>query len=169
MIEDIKQDYQEVVQEVAEATQEAQNAQAQELESTQEQPQSDVQANEIDSSDEAGLLNRIVALVQQSDALLDDFESLAEQFFALHEKVEKLEKEGVLAQEPSPKTSSDNFAYIDKLVKDDTLEREKAMKEEILQEIKSSLPKKKSNGAQNIINFIVIFGMIVLFFLITRN
>lgn len=168
MIEDIKQDYQEVAQEATEAIQEAQNAQAQELESAQE-PQSDAQANEIDSSDEAGLLNRIVALVQQSDALLDDFESLAEQFFALHEKVEKLEKEGVLAQEPSPKTSSDNFAYIDKLVKDDTLEREKAMKEEILQEIKSSLPKKKSNGAQNIINFIVIFGMIVLFFLITRN
>ena len=168
MIEDIKQDYQEVAQEATEAIQEAQNAQAQELESTQEQPQSNVQANEIDSSDEAGLLNRIAALATQSDALLDDFESLAEQFFALHKKVEKLEKEGVLVQEPSPKTSSD-FAYIDKLVKDDTLEREKAMKEEILQEIKSSQPKKKSNGAQNIINFIVIFGMIVLFFLITRN
>ena len=166
MIEDIKQDYQEVAQEATKAIQEAQSAQ--ELESTQA-PQSDAQANEIDSSDEAGLLNRIVALVTQSDALLDDFESLAEQFFALHEKVEKLEKEGVLVQEPSPKTSSDNFAYIDKLIKDDTLEREKAMKEEILQEIKSSQPKKKSNGAQNIINFIVIFGMIVLFFLITRN
>ena len=160
MIEDIKQDYQEVVQEMD-------NTQTQELESTQE---ANEQANEIDSSNEVELAKRIVALAAQCEALLDDFESLATQFFALHEKVEKLEKEGVLAQEPSIKTSDDNFfAYIDKLIKDDTLEREKAMKEEILQEIKSAQPKKKSNSTQNIINFIVIFGMIVLFFLITRN
>lgn len=169
MIEDIKQDYQEVAQEVVEATQEAQNAQAQELESTQEQPQNDVQANEIDSNDEAGLYSRILALAQQCDAMLGDFETLAMSLVSIQEKVEKLEKEGVSLQELATKPSSDNFAYIDKLVKDDTLEREKAMKEEILQEIKSSQPKKKSNGAQNIINFIVIFGMIVLFFLITRN
>lgn len=169
MIEDIKQDYQEVAQEAAEAIQEAQNAQAQELESTQEQPQSNVQANEIDSSDEAGLYSRILALAQQCNALLDDFENLASNFLLLDQKVEKLEKEGVSLQELATKPSSDNFAYIDKLVKDDTLEREKAMKEEILQEIKSSQPKKKSNGTQNIINFIVIFGMIVLFFLITKN
>lgn len=167
MIEDIKQDYQEVAQEVAEATQEAQNAQA--LESTQEQPQSDVQANEIDSNYEAGLYSRILALAQQCDAMLGDFETLAMSLVSIQEKVEKLEKEGVSLQELATKPSSDNFAYIDKLVKDDTLEREKAMKEEILQEIKSSQPKKKGNGAQNIINFIVIFGMIVLFFLITRN
>ena len=169
MIEDIKQDCQEVAQEVAEATQEAQNAQAQELESTQEQPQSDVQANEIDSNDEAGLHSRILALAQQCNALLADFETLAMSLVSIQEKVEKLEKEGVSLQELATKPSNDNFAYIDKLIKDDTLEREKAMKEEILQEIKSSQPKKKSNGAQNIINFIVIFGMIVLFFLITRN
>lgn len=169
MIEDIKQDYQEVAQEAAKAIQEAQNAQAQELESTQEQTQSEEQANEIDSSDEAGLYSRILALAQQSNALLDDFENLANNFLLLDQKVEKLEKEGVSLQELATKPSNDNFAYIDKLVKDDTLEREKAMKEEILQEIKSSQPKKKSNGAQNIINFIVIFGMIVLFFLITRN
>lgn len=167
MIEDIKQDYQEVAQEATEATQEAQNAQ--ELESTQEQPQSNVQSNEIDSSDEAGLHSRILALAQQCEAMLGDFETLAMSLVSIQEKVEKLEKEGVSLQELATKPSSDNFAYINKLVKDDTLEREKAMKEEILQEIKSSQPKKKSNGAQNIINFIVIFGMIVLFFLITRN
>lgn len=167
MIEDIKQDYQEVAQEATEAIQEAQNAQ--ELESTQEQPQSDVQANEIDSNDEAGLHSRILALAQQCDAMLGDFETLAMSLVSIQEKVEKLEKEGVSLQELATKPSSDNFAYIDKLIKDDTLEREKAMKEEILQEIKSSQPKKKSNGAQNIINFIVIFGMIVLFFLITKN
>lgn len=167
MIEDVKQDYQEVAQEVAEAIQEAQNTQ--ELESTQEQPQSDVQANEIDSNDEAGLHSRILALAQQCNALLADFETLAMSLVSIQEKVEKLEKEGVSLQELATKPSSDNFAYIDKLVKDDTLEREKAMKKEILQEIKSSQPKKKSNGVQNIINFIVIFGMIVLFFLITKN
>lgn len=145
MIEDIKQDYQEVAQEVAEATQEAQNAQAQALESTQEQPQSDVQANEIDSSDEAGLHSRILALAQQCDAMLGDFETLAMSLVSIQEKVEKLEKEGVSLQELATKPSSDNFAYINKLVKDDTLEREKAMKEEILQEIKSSQPKNHHN------------------------
>lgn len=160
MIEDIKQDYQEVAQEAAKAIQEAQNSQA--LESTQEQTQSEAQANEIEP-------DRILALAQQCNALLDDFENLAVGLVSIQEKVEKLEKEGVSLQELATKPSSDNFVYIDKLVKDDTLEREKAMKEEILQEIKSSQPKKKSNGAQNIINFIVIFGMIVLFFLITRN
>lgn len=155
MIEEVKQDNQEVKKE-------AENAQAQELESTQE-------SNEVDFSVEAEMLNRILALTEQCDALLDDFESLAEMFFSLKDKVETLQKERVLVQEPSQKSSSDNFAYIDKLIKDDTLEREKAMKEEILQEIKSAQPKKKSNGTQNIINFFVIFGMIVLFFLITKN
>ena len=135
MIEEIQNDYQEAIQQ----------------EATQDIPQ-DMQADStLESSDtnqqsgSDGVLERIESLSSACNVMLEDFENISSYTVDLLERVSNLEKNGIPAQEAesSPKTSDDNFVYIDKLIKDDTLEREKAMKEEILQAIKANQPKKK--------------------------
>lgn len=163
MISEIQKDYQEAIEQ--EAMQNAQVDSTQTLESTQESNDENPQDSKLE------LFERIESLSNACNTLLEDFENLAEHTMDLIERMDNVEKNGVKTQEAesSVKTSDDNFVYIDKLIKDDTLEREKAMKEEILQAIKANQPKKKSNSAQNIINFLVIFGIIVCLFLITKN
>ncbi|MGX2972654.1 hypothetical protein [Helicobacter sp. T3_23-1059] len=129
------------------------------------------EAIEQEATQDTKLFERIELLSNACNNLLEDFENLAEHTMDLKERMDNVEK-SVKTQEAesSAKTSDDNFVYIDKLIKDDTLEREKAMKEEILQAIKANQHQpKKSNSAQNIINFLVIFGIIVCLFLITKN
>lgn len=154
MIEEIQKDYQEAIQQEETLTQDADFIQ--ESSDTNQQSDSD-----------SVLLERVESLTSACNDMLEDFENISSYTVDLLERVNNLEKNGIPAQdaESSIKTSDDNFVYIDKLIKDDTLEREKAMKEEILQAIKANQPKKKSNSTQNIINFIVIFGMIALFYI----